>query len=382
MIPIFKPSLGEEELKAVKECFDSHWIGLGPKTKKFEDEFSKYTGARTAISMNSCTAAQHICLVALGIKEGDEVLVPAITFASTSHAVIFCGAIPILVDVDRDTLQMDFEDLKRKITPKTKAIMPVHYGGVICDMDPILEIARKNNLYVIEDAANCAGAEYKGKKIGDLGSDFTCFSFEAKKNMTTGDGGMITSNHEGEIINKIRRLRWVGMDKDTLKRFSSEAKPWEYDITELGFKYNMNDIVASIGIVQLGKLDSMNGRRNKIVEKYNQAFSQISWLKTIKEKPCSKNAYWLYILRLENGDRDKFMDYLLKNGVLTNTSFKPLHLFTYYKEYYQSRGIKITCPVAEEEWNKLVVLPLFPDMTDEEVNTVINLVKNYKDENN
>ncbi len=378
MIPIFKPSLGKEELKEIKESFKSHWIGLGPKTKQFEEEFCKYIEAKNSISLNSCTAALHLALIACNITEGDEVLISSMTFASTAHTVLFCQAKPILVDVDRETLLMDAEDLKRKITSKTKAIIPVHYGGHICDMDKIIKIAKENNLHVIEDAANCAGGEYKGKKIGNLESDFTCFSFEAKKNMTTGDGGMITTNKEGEIINKIRCIRWVGMDKDTLNRFSGEKKPWEYDILELGYKYNMNDISAGMGLAQLKKLDKMNNKRRKIVEKYNKAFRKISWLQTPVEKDYARYAYWLYVLRITNGNREDFMDYLHKKGILTNTNFKPLHLFTFYQNYYHKNNINVNCPVAEEEWKKIVILPLFPDMKKEEISTIVNAVKEYK----
>jgi len=383
MIPIFKTSVGEEELKEIKDSFDSHWLALGPKTKILEEDFKKYTQAKNAISLNSCTAALHLALVALDINDGDEVLISSMTFASTGHAVLFCRAKPILVDVEPETLTMSIEDLKKKITPKSKAIIAVHYGGHVCDMDRIISIAKEHNLAVIEDAANCAGAEYKGQKIGSLDSDFTCFSFEAKKNMTTGDGGMITTNKTGEIIEKIRCLRWVGMDKDTLKRFSSgnrEAKPWEYDILYPGYKYNMNDLAAGIGIVQLRKLEMMNDKRRSVVERYNEAFKELSWLKTPVEMKYAKNAYWLYILRLEQGDREKFLEHLLKEGISANTNFKPLHLFTFYNEYYRKNNLRVNCPVAEREWKKIAVLPLYPDMTTEELLTVITAVKKFRPE--
>lgn len=378
MIPIFKPALGKDELRAIKDSFDSHWIGLGPKTKKFEEEFAKYTGAKHAISLNSCTAALHLGLLALNIKKGDEVLISSITFASTGHSVLFCNATPIPVDVNQETLQMDIADLKRKISPKTKAIVPVHYGGHPCDMDEILEIARKHGLYVIEDAANCAGAEYKGKKIGNLDSDFTCFSFEAKKNMTTGDGGMITTNKDKKVVEKIKRLRWAGMDKDTHKRFSGESEPWDYDVVELGYKYNMNDIQAAIGLEQLKKLDIMNEKRRNIAKKYNEAFKDAKWLKIPVEKKYVKNAYWLYILRIEDGNRDELLRYMLKRGISANTNFKPLHLFSFYRKFYEKNGIEVSCPVAEREWRKLFVLPLYPDMTHKELNKIIDAVKSFK----
>jgi len=379
MIPIFKPTPGDDELNEIKDSFQSHWIGLGPKTKEFENKFSNYIGCKNAVALNSCTSALHLALHVLGIKSGDEVLISSMTFASTGHAVIFTGATPILVDVNSETLQMDVNDLKRKITPKTKAIIPVHYGGHICDMDEIIQVARERGLYIIEDAANCTGASYKGKKIGNLQSDFTCFSFEAKKNMTTGDGGMITTNKEGEIIERLHKIKWVGMDKDTLKRFSGSSKPWEYDISELGFKYNMNDIAASIGLHQLNKLDDMNNKRRNIVLKYNEAFKNLSWIKKMPIREDRHETHWLYILRLNEGNRDDMMKHLFDNGVFANTSSCPLHLFTYYKKYYEEKGINVNCPIAEREWNKLFVIPLFPDMTPEEIDKVISVVKSFKE---
>jgi perosamine synthetase len=189
---------------------------------------------------------------------------------------------------------------------------------------------------------------------------------------------MITTNKEGEIVEKINRLKWVGMDKDTLKRFSGDDKPWEYEITDLGFKYNMNDIAAGIGLEQLKKLDNMNNKRREVAKIYDGAFKNIPWLKIQPEKSYVKNAYWLYILRLEEGNRDDMMRHLLNNGILANTSFRPLHMFIFYKDYYQKKGIEVNCPVAEREWNKLFVLPLFPEMTPEEINKVINAVKSFR----
>jgi perosamine synthetase len=377
MIPIFQPNLGDEELNEIADTFNSHWIGLGPKTKIFEDQFASYIGCKNAISVNSATAALHISLIASDVRPGDEVLVSAITFVSSAHVVIYCGAIPILVDVDPETLQMDPQDMQRKITEKTKAVIAVHYGYHPCEMDEILRIARNHGIAVIEDAANCAGAEYKGKRIGNLDSDYTCFSFEAKKNMTTGDGGMITTNKDNDIIDKIRRIRWVGMNKDTFNRFAKDNKPWEYDITELGFKYNMNDITASIGIIQLKKLDDMNNRKKRIVEMYNIAFNSIKWLKVPVVRDNVKPAYWLYILRINIYNRDLFMKYLFDNGILANTNFKPLHQMTFFNNYYKNKNIAANCPVAEREWKSIVVLPLYPDMNDSDIEMIINSVIKY-----
>jgi perosamine synthetase len=378
MIPIFQPNLGDEELNEIADTFNSHWIGLGPKTKIFEDQFASYIGCKNAISVNSATAALHISLIVSDVQPGDEVLVSAITFVSSAHVVIYCGAIPILVDVDTETLQMDPQDMQRKITDKTKAVIAVHYGYHPCEMDEIIRIARSNNIAIVEDAANCAGAEYNGKKIGNLESDYTCFSFEAKKNMTTGDGGMITTNKDGDIIDKIRRIRWVGMNKDTFNRFAKDNNPWEYDITELGFKYNMNDIIASIGIIQLNKLDDMNESRRRVVDKYNDAFKSIPWLKTPVVRDNVKPAYWLYILRIDSNNRDLLMKYLFNDGILANTNFKPLHLMSFFNKYYSDKRIVVNCPIAEREWRKIVILPLYPYMKNMDIEKVISTVFKYK----
>jgi perosamine synthetase len=275
---------------------------------------------------------------------------------------------------------MDPGDLERKISERTKAVIPVHYGGHPCDMDEILALARDRGLYVVEDAANCTGAEYRGRKIGSLDSDFTCFSFEAKKNMSTGDGGMLTTNRHDDLVDRIHKIKWVGMDKDTLARFSKdrESEPWEYDIVDLGYKYNMNDITAAMGLVQLRKLDGMNESRRRLAARYSDVLSGEAWLRTPGDREYVLNGNWLYILRVEDGDRGDLMRHLLANDVLSNTSFKPLHLFTFYREYYLARGIEVKCPIAEREWAKIVVLPLYPDMTDSEQDQVIAAIQSFR----
>ncbi|MBI2142130.1 DegT/DnrJ/EryC1/StrS aminotransferase family protein [Candidatus Woesearchaeota archaeon] len=377
MIPVFKPDLGKEELDEIRKVFASNWIGLGPKTREFEEAFAKYIGTKFAVGTNSATAALHLAVAAHGIDSG-EVIVPAITFVSTAHAAVYCNAKPILCDVDKETLCMDTGDLQKKITKNTKAIIPVHLGGHPCDMDAINDIAEDRGLIVIEDAANATGALYKGKKIGSL-ADSACFSFHAVKNMTTGEGGMITTDDEA-LVKRLYRLRWVGINKDTWNRAYVSAKySWYYEVTELGWKYHMNDIPAAIGIAQLKKVDRLNEARRKIVERYNSSFSGLGWLSVPYEAKSVKHAYWLYILRVnDHSDRDKLIKHLAGKGIATSVHFMPVHLQPFYRDFYSRNKIKVSVPVADVEWKKMVTLPLYPSMTDSEVKQVVDGVRSFR----
>ena len=367
MVPLFKPELGEEELSALREIFKTGWVGLGPKTAEFEKKFSEYIGADFAIGLNSCTAALDLSLRARHFGKG-EVLVPAITFVSTPHAVLYNNLEPVFVDVDPETLCMDVADFERKITPRTKAVIPVHLGGHPCDMDPIMEIARLKNIFVIEDVANACGGEYKGRKLGSIG-DFGCFSFEAKKNMTTGDGGMITTNDESSIA-PLKRLRWCGIDKDTWKRFSENKNySWYYEVAELGWKYNMNDISAAIGLVQLQKLDAMLAKKSRIVNNYKIALKDLLWLELPVEREWAKGAWWLFIVKVP--ERDRFIEHLAGRGITTGVHFMPMHLHPLYKKY----GARV--PKTEKVWQKMVTLPLYPSMTNSEFEEVVDAVKTF-----
>lgn len=377
MIPIFRPNLGKEELDEIKKVFDSHWIGLGPKTREFEEAFAKYVGTKFAVGTNSATAALHLSVAAHGINSG-EVIVPAITFVSTAHAAVYCNAKPVLADVDKDTLCIDIDDLQRKITKSTKAIIPVHMGGHPAEMDAIKDIAEDKELVVIEDAANATGATYKGKTIGTLGNA-ACFSFHAVKNLTTGEGGMITTDDEA-LVKKLYRMRWVGINKDTWNRAYVSAKySWYYEVTELGWKYHLNDVPAAIGMAQLRKVEKENEMRRQIVKRYNDAFANLGWLRTPYEARHVKHSYWLYIIRTnDSDDRDKLIAHLADKDIATGVHFMPVHLHPYYQNYYKQNKMKVTVPVAEREWKKFITLPLFPTMTDSEVNQVINAVKGFK----
>ncbi len=365
MIPVFRPSMGNEEIDAVAEVLRSGWIGLGPKTREFEEEFAGYVGAGYAIGVNSCTAALHLALKVMGV-EGGEVITSPMTFISTNHAILYNDATPVFADIDADTLNMNVDEIERLVTPKTKAILAVHYGGHPCDMDRVLEIAKVKGVKVIEDAAHACGARHRAKMVGSIG-DATCFSFHAVKNLAMGDGGMITVNNP-EVDARLRRLIWLGISRGTWDRAKESAYKWEYNVEELGFKYHMNDILAAIGLVQLKKLDSTNARRADIAARYNDAFSRAAWIETPIEKPYAKSAHHNYVIKVLNGKRDKMIEYLAANDISASVHYIPNHLYELYKPYYRK------LPVAERVWQQLVTLPLFPDLTDREQDHVIDKV--------
>lgn len=381
LIQVFRPSFGQEEIDAVAEVLKSGWLGLGPKTAEFEEKFAAYCGAKYAVALNSCTAALHLSLVAFGIKEGDEVLVSPMTFVSTVHAVIYVGATPVFVDVEPDTLCMSVEDIKRKVTPRTRAVIPVHYGGHPCEMDEIMQIARQNNLIVIEDAAHACGAEYKGRKVGSIG-DTTCFSFHAVKNLATGDGGMVTTNHL-EIVNLLRRLRWVGIDKDTWERTEHgimelglgiqkySAYDWYYEIHELGYKCHMNDINAALGLVQLKKLDSTNEKRRALARQYDKAFQDVGWVSVPVERCSVKSAYHNYVIKTPY--RDELNRHLKTKRIASGVHYVPIHLQPYYKKICNAH-----VPVAEDVWRRILTLPLYPDLSDDDMEYVISSILGFK----
>ena len=381
-IQVFRPSFGEEELEALREPFETGWIGLGPKTRAFEEEFAAYVGAKYAVGVNSATAALHLACVALGIGPGDEVLVPTITFVSTAHAAVYCGATPVFVDIEPDTLNISVEDIERKITPRTKAIIPVHYGGHACRMEQIWDLARRHALLVIEDASHACGSEFKGQRIGGLvGSDATCFSFHAVKNLATGDGGMITTNRV-EMMRDLRRLRWVGIDKSTwdrteqvlmeveteTRRYASYG--WYYEVHKLGYKCHMNDIIAAIGLVQLGKLEAANARRRQIVDYYQTAFEGVEWIERPVERDYTRSAHHNYVIKTPY--RDELNLYLKEKAIATGVHYMPVHLQPYYR-----RRFKVSLPVAERVWTQLLTLPLYPNLADEVVSYVIESILSF-----
>lgn len=369
MIPLFKPSYGQEELDVLKEPFKTGWIGLGPKTKEFEDKFACYIGVPYSVGVNSCTAALHLSMKVANI-EGSEVITTPMTFISTNHAILYNNAIPVFADIEEDTLNIDAEEVQRLVTPRTKAIVVLHYGGHSCEMDFLVSICRKHGLVLVEDCAHACGGEYKGKKLGSIG-DYGCFSFHAVKNLATGEGGMITLKDEN-VDKRLRKLRWLGISKGTWDRAKSQAYSWEYDVEELGFKCHMHDISAALGLVQLAKLEKNNARRRKIVYMYNEGLKELKWLRIPVEKPYAKSAWHNYVIKVENGRRDELIEHLNKNEISAGVHYIPNHLYEMYRPYRRE------LPVAEKVWKKLVTLPLYPDLKDDEVGMIIDVIRKFE----
>lgn len=384
-LPFSLPLIEDEEIKEVINVLKSGWITTGSKTKSFENEFAKYIGCKHAIAVNSCTAALHLALDAIGLKEGDEVITSPMTFAATAEVIRYFKAKPVFVDIDPVTMNIDPEKIedgkvRRWEVGKAKAIIPVHFAGYPCEMDKIMDIAKKNSLKVIEDAAHVFPGSFKGKNIGTIG-DITCFSFYATKNITTGEGGMITTDND-EWAERMRIMSLHGISKDAWKRYSAEGS-WYYEIIAPGYKYNLTDIAASIGLVQLKKANRLWERRKKIVSMYNDAFRDIAEIETPAVKMIenekmngTEHSWHLYIIKLSLKhlaiDRNRFIDELKDRGIGTSVHFIPLHIHPYYREVFGYKPEDF--PVSYEAYNKIISLPMYPKMSDNDVNRVIEAV--------
>ncbi|WP_346929319.1 DegT/DnrJ/EryC1/StrS aminotransferase family protein [Clostridium sp.] len=372
-LPYAVPLIDDDDINEVVETLKSGWVAKGPRTIEFEKRFAEYTGAKYAIAMNSATAALHIALIAGGVKPGDEVITTPITFAATANTIIHVGATPVFVDVDPETFCIDANKIEEKITDKTSAIVPVHYTGHACDMDKIRAIAEKYNLFVSEDAAHAIDTYYKGDLIGKKG-DCASFSFYATKNICTGEGGMLTTNRE-DIAEKARVMSTHGMSKAAWNRYGKGGS-WRYDIEYPGHKYNMFDIQAALAKTQMNKLTAMQDRRKEIVKKYEEAFSKLDGIKLPPEAAYTTHSWHLYVVRLELDkltiDRDKFIELMGEANIGTSVHFIPVHLMSYYRENYGYNEGDL--PVAESYFDTILSLPLYPKMTDEDVQDVINAV--------
>jgi perosamine synthetase len=373
IIPFHSADVGEEEAQAAGEVIRSGWLTMGPKTIEFEQKFAAYVGAKHAVGVSSCTAALHLALDAIGLKQGDEVLVPTTTFTSTAEVVCYFKAKPVLVDVDAKTLCMDPVDAERRITEKTRAVIPVHYAGQPCDMDVIRDMAKRHGLRVIEDAAHALPASYHGVRIGAI-SELTAFSFYATKTLTTGEGGMITTDND-ELATRMRMMRLHGIGRDAWKRYSA-AGSWFYEVLDSGFKYNLTDIQSAIGIVQLGKCDQMRDARAKIAHRYSEAFAPERALQVPTVSDGCDSAWHLYVLRLNLEElsitRSEMIEKLKERGVGTSVHFIPLHMHPYYKNTYGYREEDF--PVASKQYQRYLSLPIFPGMTESQIDYVIENV--------
>ncbi len=371
-IPFHKPYITDDEIRSVTELLKSGWLTSGDKTASFESQFRDYIGSPHAVSVNSATAALHLSLAAIGLSEGDEVLVPALTHAASAEVVRYFNARPVLVDVERDTHLLDASKLEEKITKKTRAVVPVHYGGQPCDMDEILSIAKKHGLYVIEDAAHALPAWHHGSKVGTIG-DFTCFSFYATKTLTTGEGGMICTGN-ADWARRMAILRLHGINRDAWERHNS-SRFWQYDVQETGYKYNTTDIASAIGIEQLKKLELMWHKRERIAARYQAAFEGRDEFIPCAIRPGRVSSRHLFPIDLNleclKIGRDAFVEEMQARGVGLSVHFIPLYEFTVYKNMgYRSHDFENCNWVFE----RTVSLPIFPGMTDGEIDYVIHSV--------
>jgi len=367
MIPYGRQSIDENDIQAVVDVLRSDYLTTGPAIAAFERAVADYTGAKYAVAISNGTAALHAACFAAGIGEGDEVITTPITFAASSNCVLYCGGTPVFADIKPDTYNIDPEDIRRKITDKTKAIIAVHFTGQPCEMDEIHAIAKDHNLYVIEDAAHALGADYKGTKIGNM-SDMTTFSFHPVKHITTGEGGMITTNDE-QLYERLKLFRSHGITRDENLMNQNEGG-WYYQQLDLGYNYRITDIQCALGTSQMKKLDSFVARRCQLVERYNAAFADEKAIICPKQLADCNNSWHLYVIRVEN--RKEVYDALREEGIAVNVHYIPV----YKHPYYQRNGYsEICCPNAENFYAHCISLPLYPELTDEQQEYVISCVK-------
>jgi perosamine synthetase len=366
VIQVFKPDMGDAEIAAVSQVLRSGWLGLGPKTAEFERQFSAYVDTRFAVGVNSGTSALDLALRLLSIAPNDEVIVPTFTFVSTAHVVAYNLATPVFADIDPETLNISLEDVAAKITPRTRAIIPVHYGGRPVDIDALRAIA--DGIPIVEDCAHACGSSLRGSKAGSLG-DIGCFSFHAVKNLCMGDGGALTLD-DPEMAARAKRLRWLGIDKGTWDRTEGDRSYWwEYSVDEIGLKCHMNDIAAAMGLVQLARLDAMNARRAKIADMYTAALANVPEVKTPPPDGDGSCSSWhIYCIQCER--RDDLSVWLQERGISTGVHYKPVHTYRCY-------GNRPVLKSAELVFPLVLTLPMYSILTDDEVEQVVSGITSF-----
>lgn len=370
-IPYGRQSIDESDIQAVVDVLRSDYLTTGPGVLEFERAVCAYTGAKYAVAISNGTAALHAACFAAGIGPGDEVILPPLTFAASANCVLYCGGTPVFADVDEKTYNIDPEEIERKITEKTKAIIAVHLAGHPCNMDRILAIARKHRLLVIEDAAHALGAKYDGKKIGAI-SDMTTFSFHPVKPITTGEGGMIVTDNE-KFYQSLCLFRSHGITRDASLMKKNDG-PWFYQQLNLGYNYRITDIQCALGVSQMKKLDDFIGRRREIAERYDKAFADCNNIVVPYRLTKTESGWHLYIIQVKNCDRREVFEKLQADGIGVNVHYIPVYLHPYYQEHgYQN----VHCPKAEEIYSRIISLPIFPGLTDAEQEIVINRVMAY-----
>lgn len=373
LLPFALPDIGEEEEREVLEALRSGWITTGPKTKAFEQQFAERVGAKHAIAVNSCTAALHLSLEAIGVSEGDEVITSPYTFAASAEVIRHSGARPVFVDVDPITFNIDPALVAKAVTPRTRAIIAIDIAGLPADLDAIGAIAREHGVRVVEDAAHAFPTRYHGRMVGSI-SDFTCFSFYATKTIATGEGGMITTDDD-DAANRCRVLSLHGIGRDAWKRQNAD-RPWFYEIVAPGYKYNLTDIASALGLAQLRRADAMWRRRREIAERYNDALRDVAALQIPADSPDAQHAWHLYMLRVQPAQltigRAEFIQELRRRNIATSVHFIPLHLHPYYRETYGYAPDDF--PIAVAQYEREISLPIHTRMSDADVEDVIEAV--------
>jgi dTDP-4-amino-4,6-dideoxygalactose transaminase len=373
-LPFAAPLLGDEEIDEVVHCLRSGWLTTGMKVKQFEREFAEFIGAKHALAVNSCTAALHLALEAVGVGPGDEVITTPMTFTATAAVIEHLGARPVFADCIPETLNIDPAQIERRISPRTKAILPVHFAGQACDMDAINAVARAHGVPVIEDAAHAIPTLYRGRMVGTL-SDVTCFSFYATKNVTTGEGGMVVTDRD-DIAERMRLMHLHGMSKDAWKRYTQNGS-WSYEILAPGFKYNLTDIAAAIGIHQLRKCHAFHRRRLAIADQYDAAFADLPGVSIPRVADRDGHGWHLYVIQVDRDrltiGRDEFIDRLIARNIGVSVHFIPLHVHPYYRERYTLRPTDF--PNAWSAYERIVSLPIYAKMSDDDVRHVIDAVR-------
>lgn len=373
-IPFSRPSIGEEEIAEVVDCLRSGWITTGSRTTRFEEDFAAVVHAPHALAVTSATAGLHLAMLALDLQPGDEVITTPLTWPATVNTIVLCGATPVLVDIEPDTLNLDVRLVESRLSPRTRAIVPVHFAGQPCDLDALGALARAHDLRLVEDAAHAIGAEYRGRPIGAIG-DLAVFSFHPIKNITTGEGGMMTTADE-ELARRLRLLRFHGVERDAWKAYGRAQLPL-YDVTVPGLKYNLTDIQSAIGIHQLRKLTALNGERERLARRYDEALAGIPELRPLGRAPYPhRHAHHLYIVRLQHErlriDRNAFMAAVLDAGVGLGLHFTAVHELTYYRQ--RLGDLRAALPNATDASQRIFSLPLFPGLSDAEQGRVVEVL--------
>ena len=367
VIPVQRPAVGEAELSAVGKVFESAWLGMGAVVKEFEDRLRELTGAKHVVAVNTGTAALHITFDSLGLQPGDEVVMPSLTFVAAAQAIVAARLRPVFCEVEPETLNIDIADALSRVGSRTRAVMPVHTGGLVCDLDELLPAAKERNLRVVEDAAHAFGSTYRGRPLGSI-SDVTCFSFDPIKNITCGEGGAVTTNDD-EIAERIVTRRILGIDNDTWSRYQNRRN-WFYEVTGPGYRYHMANINAAIGLEQLKRADEFRARKVKLVRRYDECFKSQEGLALIR-RDLDHTFPFFYQVRVLGGLRDEMMDFLKREGVASGVHYIPNHIQPYFAEFADR------LPVTEQVFAEILTLPLFVEMTDGEQEQVVTAVEKF-----